>query len=261
MSLTLKPPVVVAPRQPRAVVQTIRKIGLCGSHTASLADAPWHDPSWELWGHASSRSWYHRELDRYFELHSPSRWTAPGKKSRRYPEWLAKNTVPIYMQDRHPDVPGSIRYPKGRILQEYGGVRRYFANTTAWMMALAFSEGATTIGLFGIEYGSDSEYVIQRGCAEYWLGRAEERGINLILPEQCTLLGYPSRLYGYESHDENGTLVEEYQRRKSKPEDSIEPLKPGQPIKHLEIPDWLQKQIDDEEADCPRPSWALGPTN
>ena len=40
------------------VTRTGRKIALCGSHSASLTDAPWTDPSWEFWGHASSRAWY-----------------------------------------------------------------------------------------------------------------------------------------------------------------------------------------------------------
>ena len=81
------------------VTRTVRKIALCGSHSASLEDAPWLDPSWEFWGHASSRGWYGRPMDRYFDLHPKSCWTRGGKKSAAYPQWLAQNTVPIYMQE------------------------------------------------------------------------------------------------------------------------------------------------------------------
>jgi hypothetical protein len=99
-----------APLPRPAVARTGRKIALCGSHSASAEDAPWNDPSWEFWGHASSRAWYRREMDRYFDLHVRACWTRGGKKGARYPKWLAANTVPIYMQDKYPDVPASVKY-------------------------------------------------------------------------------------------------------------------------------------------------------
>ena len=192
--------------------RSVRKIGLLGSHSASLVACPWTDPSWELWGHASSRPWYKREADFYFELHRRECWDAPGKKVSRYPEWLASNPVPIYMWKKHPEVPASRVYPKERILIEYGGVRRYFKNQLSWMIALAFSEGVTHLGLFGVSYQTEQERQCQRGSAEYWLGRAEERGIHLVLPDACGLLAEPAGLYGYESHDDVVGLIRRYPR-------------------------------------------------
>ncbi len=243
--------------------RTGRKIALCGSHSASLSDAPWGDPSWEFWGHASSRAWYRQEMDRYFDLHVPACWSRAGKKGSRYPKWLAANTVPIYMQERYPEVPASIKYPKGRILLEYADARGYFTNHVAWMIALALCEGGvSTIGLFGVNYSTQGEYERQRGSCEYWLGRASGMGVRIVLPEQCTLLRDPALLYGYESHDKTtGVLRPEFKAKNWKGPETITPVLPNMKVKRADPPEHLKKEIAQEEVDYPRPEWSLGPTH
>ena len=51
----------------------------------------------------------------------------------------------------------------------------------------------------------------QRGSAEFWLGVAHGRGVQLVLPQSCTLLQEPKPLYGYASHNADAKLVEDYQ--------------------------------------------------
>lgn len=254
-------PFVAAPTDlpPRkAAARAGRKIALCGSHSPSLVDAPWDDPTWEFWGHASSRAWYRHQLDRYFDLHPKACWTRGGRKGPEYPKWLAKNTVPIFMQQKYAEVPASVAFPKRRILTEFSDARPYFTNQVAWMIAFAMTEGVSAIGLWGVDYGSEGEYVRQRGSAEYWLGRAAERGIRIVLPEQCTLLAEPALLYGYESHDEvTGLLKDDYKRREWEP--AIRPLAPGETYERAKPPAHLLEEIAQEEKDHPRPSWALGP--
>lgn len=239
-------------------LRVTRKVAILGAHSASLIDAPWDDPSWELHGHASSRAWFRRELDFYYDLHPPACWSRGGKKTLHYTKWLASNTVPIYMQRHYPEVPASIEYPKRRILQEFGEPRPYFTNHVAWMIALALAEGVTTIGLWGINYGIRTEYQIQRASAEYWIGRAVERGVRVILPAQCTLLREPSLLYGYESHDETtGKRVPQYADKVWKPTDTIEPDASGAPTQARPEPtEQVRKEIELEEQDFPRPDWA-----
>jgi hypothetical protein len=251
-------PVGVGPSPPRAVSRSVRKIALLGSHSASLRSCPWDDPSWELWGHAAARAWYARNLDRYFDLHRKECREREYRKHTKYPDWLAGNTVPIYMWEHYKEIPASIKYPKDRILLEYGGVRRYFKNHLAWMIALAFSEGVTHLALFGINYGHHTEYEIQRGSAEYWLGRAEERGVHLILPDECTLLQEPKGLYGYESHDDKGRLLDHW---KPKVKDVITPLVPGKPADLVEPPEHVREQIEEETRVFPRPDWAFKRTD
>lgn len=242
--------------------RTVRKIALFGSHSSSLVDAPWDDPSWERWGHAASRAWYARPMHRLFDLHTPACRDPQIKAVRaRYDSWLRKNTVPIYMQKRYPEVPASVAYPKGRILSEfsYAHRRQYFANQVAWMIALAITEGVTHIGLFGVNYSAQSEYATQRGSAEYWLGQLDGRGVIVILPEQCSLLAEPKLLYGYESHDvETGVLRDEYKPKA--PERVITPVQPGQKVERAQPPEKLRAEIEAEEKAYPRPEWAVWPS-
>jgi hypothetical protein len=199
-------------------------------------------------------------MDRYFDLHPKACWTRGGRKGTRYPKWLASNTVPIYMREHFADVPASVKYPKGRILLEFADARGYFTNHVSWMIALALTEGVSTLGLFGVNYGTEGEYQTQRGSAEYWLGRAAGMGVRIVLPEQCTLLREPALLYGYESHDETtGALREEYKAKKFKPEEAIRPVAKGEVVKRADAPAHLKEVIAQEEADYPRPEWSLGP--
>ena len=245
---TRKEPPFEIPRV--ASSRTGRKIALCGSHSASLVDAPWTDPSWEFWGHASSRGWYRRRPDRYFDLHPPACWDRAGKGDG-YTKFLSQNTVPIYMQKKYPEVPASVEYPKRRILMEFGDGRPYFTNQAAWMIALAMTEGVDAIGLFGINYSTQSEYARQRGSLEYWLGRAVGRGVRLVLPEQCSLLQDPLPLYGYESHDEKtGELKPEYRQKEWMPAG----VPPGGTA---EFPPEIKAQIEAEEREHQRPEWSL----
>lgn len=259
MAVTIRHAPVIASGRAVSAIRTSRKVAIFGTHQPSLVDAPWTDDSWERWGHATGRNWYSRQMDLYFDLHPKACWTRGGKKGHDYPLWLKRQTTPIYMQQRYSEVPASMEYPKRRILQEFGGARPYFTNHVAWMLALAFTENVTTIGLFGINYAIQSEYLMQRASCEYWIGRAQERGIHVILPEQCTLLREPGLLYGYESHDEEtGIIKREYKVKEWTRAETIEPGPPPPELRAKPTPEILE-QIKQEEAEYPRPEWALGP--
>lgn len=232
-------------------------MAIFGSHLASLIDAPWHDDSWEFWGHATARLYYSRRMDRYFDLHPRACWTRGGKKGAMYPRWLATQTTPIYMQRAYEDVPASIEYPKRRILQEFSEPRPYFTNHVAWMVALALTEGVTTLGFWGINYAIESEYVSQRSAAEYWIGVAHAHGVRIVLPEQCSLLRDPAPLYGYESHDEKTGLLLDAYKVKTWPKGDI---KPGSENQQPAIPPpEILAEMQKEEREIPRPPWALAP--
>lgn len=195
------PPPVLLP----AGVGRLRKVALIGGHPDTVDLAPYHDPSWEIWAHASVRNLCQR-VDRYFDLHPREVFTDKGHA--RYWLWLQRNTTPIYMQQRWADIPGSARYPKERVLAEF---RRYITNHIGWMVALALTEGVTHLAFYGVHYDSQSEYAEQRAGCEYWMGVAEGRGVQLVLPQSCPLLAQPKELYGYESH-----TPELYAARKAK---------------------------------------------
>ena len=191
------------PRQPAfAAPGRLRKIAMLGGADTTLQYAPWHDLSWELWSHSSCRHRCVREPDRLFDVHPETLWRNPEKKTwdRSYVAWLAQNHIPIYMQEHYKDVPASIRYPFETMITEFP--RGYMTNQLAYMIALALLEGVTHIAPYGCHYSSSSEYGPQRGCAEYWLGVAEGRGVQVLIPPLCDLLNKPHLLYGYQSHPE-----------------------------------------------------------
>ncbi len=86
----------------------LRKIALIGS-AQTLDHAPWHDPSWEIWAHATCHNLCVR-VDRYFDLH-PWAWIT-GKNVPGYVDFLKKTRVPVYLQQRRSEVPASYTYPK-----------------------------------------------------------------------------------------------------------------------------------------------------
>lgn len=267
MAVVITKPGGVGANRPLRAFPQQRKVALLGSYSKTLPFAPWDDPSWELWGHATARGWYPRELDVYFDLHPQHRWSRKGYKraTTAYYRWLTQiNTRPIFMQRKFPEVPGSVKFPKDRILQEYGFPRPYFTNHVAWMIAFLLQAGSVThIGLWGINYSNDVEHLGQRGCCEYWLGRAAQAGIQIVLPPMCSLLEKPKELYGYESHEtEDGELIDSYRREPSVPENpmkKIEMVTPENPGVLAKFPEYVQEHFETEDAMMPRPSWSLAP--
>lgn len=187
-----------------------KKLALLGS-TLSLQFTPWDDPSWTLLAHPCCRGKCKREPDWYFDMHRPECFRVEKKSwHQSYHTWLKNLQTPIFMQENWPEIPMAVRYPLERVSSEY---RRYFTNHCAYMIALGMTEGVTHVGIFGCEYGHENEHAVQRDSLTYWLGRFEQSGGKVVLPPKCsTLLNKPHLLYGYESHDEHGLLVKEYQK-------------------------------------------------
>lgn len=173
----------------------LRKIALVGT-AGTMAFAPFHDPSWEIWVHNSAAHVCPR-VDRIFELHPKDFWMRPKRWKKDYVTWLKQCPVPIYMHEHYPEIPQSVRYPKERVLSEF---RRYFSSQAAWMMALALTEGVTHLGFFGIHYAASDERAWQRAGCEYWMGVCEGRGVQLVIPPGAPLLREPKLLYGYENY-------------------------------------------------------------
>jgi hypothetical protein len=204
------PPVVNAPI---AGLGRLRKIALIGSAT-TVNLAPWYDPTWEIWAHATVHPYCVR-VDRYFDLH-PWEWIST-KPVPGYLNWLKSERTPIYMQRKFRDVPSSVRYPKERILAEFP---RYITSHAGWMIALALTEGVTHLGFYGIHYALDEEHKKQRTGCEFWMGVAVGRGVQIVNPPGSPLLREPGWLYGYESHD--GKTHKRAQTGGAKPQKGID---------------------------------------
>lgn len=168
-------------------------------------------------------------MDRLFEIHSELSLAANDKrpaykKARDHWSWMKANrNLPIYMQDVHPDIPMSVRYPIEDVSQDIFGCSfddldenaktnghyrwtragipaRLFTSTVDYMFALAIQEAKwDVIEIYGIELSSDSEYIYQRDGYGFYHGFAMGRGIKIEQQDTTKLLYKPKR-YGYDGY-------------------------------------------------------------
>jgi hypothetical protein len=199
------------PALPAVGVGRLRKIALVG--TAQTVDyAPWYDPTWEIWSHASSASKWPR-VDRSFEMHPECVWRETTHK-KQYLKWMQGCQHPLYMLEQFPDIKTSVRYPRERIFGECRAMvgRLHFGSHADFMIALALAEGVTHLGLFGVHYVDpvkDGDRLDQLVAVKFWLGVAAGKGVHLVIPEGNPIFSIPKEVYGLESH----STVEKYRER------------------------------------------------
>ena len=169
----------------KQVVKATRRIAIVGTAETSLHLAPWNNPDWELWGLNGLHTFNMGNWDRWFELHTLEQ--IHEFSSGVHWKWLQSldGSKPVYMQQPLPEVKGSVAFPYQRLMDRFG---KYITNTVSWMLALAIDEGATEIGLYGVEMAMDDEYQHQRPSCEYFIGVARGLGITVTLPDNCTML-------------------------------------------------------------------------
>lgn len=120
-------------------------------------------------------------------------------------EWMRTTTVPIVTSRPHPDYPSLEAFPLIEVLNkfQYG----YFNSTAAYAVAYAMWLGVEKISLFGCDYTYPNAHDAEKGraCVEFWLGKAHERGIGIMVPKASTLLDaihtQRERFYGYDTLD------------------------------------------------------------
>lgn len=164
------------------------KVAIVGTAPTSRDQAPFSDPSWEIWGQAQPDL---PRWTRWFELHDL------GMIERDYSElwgWLAKRdgSQPVYLAKADPRIQGSVAFPRDEIVKRFGPY--FLTSTVAWEMALAICEGATDIALYGIEMSAESEYAAQKPGCQHFITLARHHGINVTIPAGCELLS-PQPLY------------------------------------------------------------------
>lgn len=153
-----------------------------------------HYPDAEYWGQSTSiRNWDWQLFDwsRWFDIHTVGHQTYyPGIQLQR-PDvlaWYYKQGPerPIYMVDREPAIPASVPYPIAEIEAEFGKGR--FGCQLDYMAALAMRERFERVILYGVgqpyvtEPNSEKarKWFKFHGTFLYWLGRMEDRGIEIV---------------------------------------------------------------------------------
>ena len=82
-----------------------------------------------------------------------------------YFNFLKENEAKVWLND--PDLeeyPDSNNFPFETIFQYFQS--DYFTNTISWLIAYAIVEGATTIGIWGVDMEADTEYRYQKPSVE-----------------------------------------------------------------------------------------------
>src|SRR5512133_3445606 len=141
----------------------VKKVAICGFADTKM-DAPFTDPTWEIWGLNDLHNSLPR-YDRWFDIHVRSNidedCNLMRNKGQTPPETiglsgLRKLNVPVYMQDRYEDVPNSIKFPLKEITEAFP-FGQYMTNSISYMIALAIYEGYQEISVFGVDMAVGSE--------------------------------------------------------------------------------------------------------
>ena len=102
-----------------------------------------------------------------------------------------KRVAPIVSWQNYAD----IRYPLDQIMKKFN--TEYLANTISYMIAYAIYTGVKKLRLFGVDAPYGGIYDIERSGIEYWIGRANEAGMEVIPSKGSHLLRtITGKLYG-----------------------------------------------------------------
>lgn len=178
----------------------MKKVAIVG-YTPTRAYAPYNDERWEIWGLNDLYRFKDevKRWTRWFNMHQDRPSTGGRTPYAKCLEEYAKWDCPVYLQEKHPDIPNSVKYPLKEVIDAFGN---YFTNSISYMIALAVMEEFEEIGVWGVDMATDTEYDHQRPSCEYFLGVAVGRGIKVYVHPAADLLKVKT-LYGYETHKED----------------------------------------------------------
>jgi hypothetical protein len=177
----------------------------------------------EIWGINAAHYFIKRKAHYWFQLH-PRNWATGGDsptgffgRPKEHMDFLRAFDGVVWMQEADPDIPNSRRYPLAEVSEAFG--REYLTSTFAYQLALALWEHHNgkplkSLYMFGVNLSALEEYVGQRPCAEYWLGRLEQAGVAVNIPPGASLLKGP--LYPRKGDDMGALAVKRLAHRRDK---------------------------------------------
>lgn len=177
------------------------RFALIGSAPSSIMQAPYHDPSWQVWGcspgaygavpRGRSNIWW--ELHRY----EPGQvWFSP-----EYCQFLRDHPCVAVSAERR-EIPNGFVPDMHAMIAKYGEF--FWTSSIAWMMAYAIDmiEAAGNppgcqIGLWGVDMAANEEYEGQRSGLHFFAHIAKQRGIEVGIPNTSDLFTRRFR-YGFD---------------------------------------------------------------
>lgn len=153
-----------------------------------------HEPRGiEIWGlnqgHALFTSEAMARFTAWFQVHPYEEMAARQLPELGHLDFLRQARIPVYLEEIHPEIPASVRYPYEEVTATIGGT--YLTSAPAFMLALAIHQGFELIKIYGVDMAEETEYTDQRPCFEFLLGFAIARGVQIWLPPGCPLLKGP----------------------------------------------------------------------
>lgn len=167
------------------------KIAIVGYASSSRDLAPFDDPSYDIMGLNQIYRFIPRE-DIHADIHK--NWEEHNVDGTDHRGWIRDCGIPVLMVDHHDDLPTSVRFPIEECIEMAAD---YFTSTISLLIAWSIRQGYKEIALYGIDLVVGTEYEVQKACAEFWIGFAHGRGIEIRLPANCALLKHTHR-YGWE---------------------------------------------------------------
>lgn len=161
------------------------KIAICGTEPITLSQAPFSDPTWQIWGMAHRRNHYKRS-DVLFEMHRRDNWV-DNPEFEGYLEWLDDEDRAVEVWTRwYNDYPQCEEYLIEEAIDLMG--REYFTSSFSYILAAAIGMNPEEIGIYGMHLTADDEYSYQKPNAEYLIGLAQGKGIKITIAKGSALL-------------------------------------------------------------------------
>lgn len=161
--------------------------------TPSRMECPFTDPQWnppngEIWtigpGGHNITPWH-----ALFEIHGPTTWPL---EFAPYIEYLKKTEAPkrVFTVEPVPEFPANVVLNREALCIKYG--RRWISSSIAYCLVQAWEEGATDIGLWGIDLEAGEEYISQATGARHFIDMFSALGVRFYFPDGCGLLDDPT---------------------------------------------------------------------
>lgn len=172
-----------------------KTVAIVGSHPGTRSEFDFSRDDCDIWvfNEAPQMDWVKR-ADAVFQMHEEAIWRNPkNRNNEHHYEWLhTQEVMTVYMQDKYPDVPMSVRFPLEEITARYQS--KYFTSSPCFALALAGYLGYQRVEMYGIEMETQTEYVYQRDGITFWLGILKGQGVDV--DAHCKMFDSP--MYGYE---------------------------------------------------------------
>lgn len=185
------------------------KVALIGTCPSSRLLAPYTNGDWEIWACSPGNAYgVLPRVTRWFEIHGDLGWPehAQWQKPGDYIDWLNKQDFMVYAQSQE-FIKKAKPYPLDEMIAKHS--LYFFTSTFAYMMALAIAEGATEIGLFGIDMTQAGEYAEQRPAMQHFIVMCMAMGIKIGAPDESDIMR-PPPLYGWGDATPHGRKLHVY---------------------------------------------------